>query len=133
MVRLKKEILSQTFRIYYKLYYSAYIHSRRKNPSNNQAGQMTTYIIRASHANEFELQNYTPLKETIDLKVVSSLSPLTPISLPTIRLRSPSDLPSFPFKKQLLNRLIGGDQWLLGLDELASIADQPIFHTAETY
>ena len=94
---------------------------------------MTTYIIRASHANEFELQNYTPLKETIDLKVVSSLSPLTPISLPTIRLRSPSDLPSFPFKKQLLNRLIGGDQWLLGLDELASIADQPIFHTAETY
>ena len=73
------------------------------------------YLIRASHANDFELQNYKGIK---DLQVVTSQHPLTKISLPQIKLWSPTDLPVFPFRRQILNRLIGGEQWLLGLEKL---------------
>jgi len=88
-------------------------------------------IIRASHANEFELQNYSPLSATLDIRVVTSHHPLTPTTLPTIPLWSPTDLPHFPLRHPLLNRLIGGEQWLLGLANLAT--PQATFHTAETY
>lgn len=99
---------------------------------------MTINIIRASHANEFELQNYYPLSLTHDIRVITSHRPLTPIKLPTIALWSPTDLPQFPFRRQLLNRLIGGEQWLLGLE--TSLTNKSngsshltIAHTAETY
>ena len=92
---------------------------------------MTIYIIRASHANEFELQNYAPLAKKLDIKIVTSRHPLTPISIPTIKLWSPTDLPYFPFRRQLLNRLIGGEQWLIGLEK--TIKKGSIVHTAETY
>jgi glycosyltransferase involved in cell wall biosynthesis len=96
---------------------------------------MTTCLIRASHANEFELQNYRDIK---DLQVVTSHHPLTQVSLPHIRLWSPTDLPNFPYRRQILNRLIGGEQWLLGLEKLVSKKSndsnhQTFFHTAETY
>ncbi|MBP9702413.1 glycosyltransferase family 4 protein [Candidatus Woesebacteria bacterium] len=92
---------------------------------------MTTYIIRASHANQYELQNYEPIAEEHAIKLITSRHPLTTTSLPTIQLWSPTDLPTFPFRKQILNRLIGGEQWLLGLENLVSQGD--ILHTAETY
>lgn len=92
---------------------------------------MTTYIVRASHANIYELQNYAPIANKMDIKVITSKHPLTETSLPTIPLWSPTDLPTFPLRRQLLNRLIGGEQWLLGLDKLVTKND--IVHTAETY
>lgn len=93
-------------------------------------------LLRASHANEFELQNYMGIK---DLQVITSQHPLTHISLPTKQLWSPTDLPTFPFHRQLLNRLIGGEQWLLGLKNLLYSSgryhdlNHDIIHTAETY
>ena len=92
---------------------------------------MTTYIIRGSHANEYELQNYTQLAKSRDIKVITTHHTLTPLSLSTVKLWSPADLPSFPFKRQILNRLFGGGQWLLGLKNI--INDDDILHTAETY
>lgn len=92
-------------------------------------------LIRASHANEFELQNYKSIK---NLEVITSHHPLTPISLPTKQLWSPTDLPAFPFRRQLLNRLIGGEQWLFSLKNLLRNGryhdlNHDIIHTAETY
>ena len=92
---------------------------------------MTTYIIRASHANQYELQNYEPIAEEHDIKLVTSRHPLTDTQIPTIQLWSPTDLPTFPYRKQILNRFIGGEQWLIGLENLVSKGD--ILHTAETY
>ena len=92
---------------------------------------MTTYIIRASHANQYELQNYEPIVAEHDIKLITSRHPLTNTQIPTVKLWSPTDLPTFPFRKQILNRLIGGEQWLLSLDSLVSQGD--ILHTAETY
>lgn len=92
---------------------------------------MTIYIIRASHANQYELQNYEPLIKNHDLKLITSNNPLTSTKIPTIKLWSPTDLPPFPYRRQILNRLVGGEQWLLGLENLVSKGD--ILHTAETY
>jgi starch synthase len=93
------------------------------------------HLLRASHANEFELQNYKGIK---DLQVVTSQHPLTGISLPSTKLWSPTDLPNFPLRRQLLNRLIGGEQWLIGLESLIiersnGSNHRTVLHTAETY
>jgi len=93
-------------------------------------------LIRASHANEFELQNYSPLAKKLNLRVITSHHPLTDHTLPTTKLWSPTDLPYFPLRRQLLNRLIGGEQWLLNLkQQLQKYNDSNhyIIHTAETY
>lgn len=95
-------------------------------------------LLRASHANEFELQNYRDIK---NIEVITSQHPLTPISLPSTKLWSPTNLPVFPYRRQLLNRLIGGEQWLLGLEKyIANCIDDSnhrykdiTLHTAETY
>lgn len=92
---------------------------------------MTTYLIRASHANQYELQNYEPIIKQCNLKLITSLHPLTNTRVPTINLWSPTDLPSFPLRRQVMNRLIGGEQWLLGLAKIVKPSD--ILHTAETY
>lgn len=93
------------------------------------------HLIRASHANEFELQNYKGVK---DLIVITSQHPLTPITLASVNMWSPTDLPSFPFRRQLLNRLIGGQQWLFGLEKYITnhsveSIERNVVHTAETY
>lgn len=98
---------------------------------DNRKILMTIYIVRGSHANEYELQNYAPLAKSLDIKVITSQEPLTSLSLPTVSLWSPTDLPHFPLRRQLLNRLLGGEQWLLGLKQLVTPSD--ILHTAETY
>ncbi|MFZ2199897.1 MAG: glycosyltransferase family 4 protein [Microgenomates group bacterium] len=92
------------------------------------------HLIRANHANMFELQNYIGL----DVNVITSLHPLTHITLHHTKLWSPTDLPLFPFRRQILNRLIGGEQWLLGLERIITThSDESIhrniLHTAETY
>lgn len=89
------------------------------------------YLLRACHTNEFELQNYAPIADKLHIQVISSQNPLTPISIPSTKLWSPTDLPDLLMRRQLLNRLIGGEQWLVGLDE--HVATGAIIHTAETY
>ncbi len=88
-------------------------------------------ILRGAYANQFELQNYAPIVKELDIHVVTSQHPLTDITLPTIPLWSPADLPNFPYKRQLLNRLISGEHWLFGLKNIITKGD--VVHTAETY
>lgn len=96
------------------------------------------HLLRASHANEFELQNYAPIAQKLGIEVVTSHHPLTPISLPHQQLWSPTDFPDFPFRRQLFNRLFGGEQWLLNLEQFLyswrhNELIHDIVHTAETY
>lgn len=94
---------------------------------------MTVLLLRANHANEYELQNYAPIAKSHEIQVVTSRHPLTPIhSVPVIKLLSLTDLPNFPLRRQILNRLFGGEQWLFGLEKLVKGKDT-IIHTAETY
>ncbi len=92
------------------------------------------HIIRANHANMYELQNYVGL----DVDVITSRRPLSPITLPHTELWSPTDLPHIPFRKQIMNRLFGGEQWLPGLNNYfqkykGGSIHRNVVHTAETY
>ena len=82
--------------------------------------------------NPFELQNYYPLKNKYDLRAISSLHPISEdIDIPLTKTWSPTDLPSFPFKYQILNRLFVDIHYLFGLEQLLRGFD--IAHVAETY
>lgn len=93
---------------------------------------MIVYIIRGAFLNPFELQNYSPLKEFFDIKAISSKFPISvKIDIPLIKLWSPTDLPNFPFKYPILNRIFTDAHHLTGLEKIISGAD--IVHVAETY
>lgn len=93
---------------------------------------MKIKIIRGAFLNPFELQNYYPLKEKFNIEVISSKRPLSDkINLPLKKLLSPTDLPDFPYKYPILNRIFGDAQQLYGLHKVISGAD--IVHVAETY
>ncbi len=93
---------------------------------------MKIAIVRGAFLNPFELQNYYPLAEHNDIKVFSSLHPINSnISLPLTKLPSPTDLPNFPFKYPILNRIFTDAHYLLGLENKISGSD--IAHVAETY
>lgn len=93
---------------------------------------MKIFIIRGAFLNPFELQNYSPLKEKFDITAVSSKFPISDIiDLPLIKLWSPTDLPNFPFKYPILNRLFTDAHKLFGLEKL--IWGAALVHVAETY
>jgi len=88
-------------------------------------------LVRGAQANIYELQNYLHLRSRFHLRVITSHHPLTPTLLPTTKLWSLTDLPLFPYRRQFFNRVLGGEQWLVGLARIAGESD--ILHTAETY
>ena len=89
-------------------------------------------IIRGGFLNPFELQNYYPLKNKYDLRAISSLHPISEnIEIPLTKTFSFTDLPNFPFKYQILNRLAIDIHYLFGLEQLLRGFD--IAHVAETY
>lgn len=93
---------------------------------------MKISIIRGAFLNPFELQNYYPLKNQFEIQAISSLHPTNPnIELPLIKLPSPTDLPNFPFKFPLLNRIFVDAHQLFGLQKMIRGSD--IAHVAETY
>lgn len=93
---------------------------------------MKVSIIRGAFLNPFELQNYYPLKDKHNLQAVSSQNPINEnIKLPLTKLWSPTDLPSFPYKYPVLNRVFGDAHYLLGLPRVIEGSD--IVHVAETY
>lgn len=93
---------------------------------------MKISIIRGAFLNPFELQNYSPLKDKFDIKAVSSKHPISSrIDLPLIKLWSPTDLPNFPKKYPILNRIFVDAQKLGNLEKV--IKGDDIVHVAETY
>jgi alpha-maltose-1-phosphate synthase len=93
---------------------------------------MKISIVRGAFLNPFELQNYSPLKDKFEITAISSKHPISSkIDLHLKKLWSPTDLPDFPFKYPILNRLFTDAQQLSGLENLINGSD--IVHVAETY
>ncbi|OGD83674.1 hypothetical protein A2572_01485 [Candidatus Collierbacteria bacterium RIFOXYD1_FULL_40_9] len=93
---------------------------------------MKVKIIRGAFLNPFEMQNYYPLRDKFNIEVISSRRPLSDkIDLPLKKLYSPADLPNFPYKYPILNRIFGDAQRLYRLNKAIDGAD--IVHVAETY
>ncbi len=93
---------------------------------------MKISIIRGAFLNPFELQNYNSLKKKHKIQAISSQNPINEnIKLPLVKLWSPTDLPNFPHKYPVLNRVFGDAHYLLGLSSVIEGSD--IVHVAETY
>lgn len=94
---------------------------------------MKIAIVRGSYFNKYEMQNYEPLAKKHKIVGFSGLKPIhDKFAFPLIKLLSPVDLPKFPYKMPILNRLTLGDaMYLFGLEEKLKGFD--IVHTRETY
>ena len=94
--------------------------------------RMKISIVRGAFLNPFELQNYLSLKEKFDITAISSKHPISStIELPLVKLWSPTDIPNFPFKFPILNRIFVDAQRLYGLEKVINHSD--VVHVAETY
>lgn len=93
---------------------------------------MKISIVRGAFLNPFELQNYSSLNGKFDITAISSRNPISSrIDLPLIKLWSPTDLPNFPKKYPILNRIFVDAQKLGNLEKVIKGSD--IVHVAETY
>lgn len=93
---------------------------------------MKIAFVRGQYLNNFELQSYYPLlKLGIKLYGFSSLKPKHQVKIPTKKLISPVDLPNFPYKLPILNRLFIDAMYLWGLENKLNNFD--LVHVRETY
>ncbi len=93
---------------------------------------MKIAIVRGKHLNKYEMQFYEPLTKKHQLVGFGSLKPFQDkFDFPVVKLPSPMDLPDFPYKMPILNRLFVDAQYLFGLEEKLKGFD--IAHCAETY
>ncbi|MGB9706820.1 MAG: glycosyltransferase family 4 protein [Microgenomates group bacterium] len=93
---------------------------------------MRIAIVRGKYLNKYEMQYYEPLAKKHQLVGFGSLKPFhDKFAFPVVKLPSPMDLPDFPFKMPILNRLCVDAQWLFGLERRLRGFD--IAHCAETY
>lgn len=93
---------------------------------------MKIAVVRGKHLNKYEMQFYEPLAKKHQLVGFGSLKPFQDkFNFPVVKLPSPMDLPGFPYKMPILNRLFVDAQYLFGLEEKLKGFD--IAHTAETY
>jgi glycosyltransferase involved in cell wall biosynthesis len=89
-------------------------------------------IVRGKFLNRYEMQSYEPLAEEFDITAFGSLFPFhSNFSFSTVKLFSPLDLPNFPYKMQILNRICKDAQYLFGVEN--GLQGFAIAHTAETY
>lgn len=89
-------------------------------------------IVRGKFLNQYDMQSFAPLVRRYDLAAVGSLTPIHSVfPFPVVHLPSPMDLPDFPYRMPILNRLLTDAQYLVGLEKHLRGFD--LVHTAETY
>lgn len=89
-------------------------------------------IVRGKFLNAYEMQFFEPLCDKFSITAFGSLHPYhDSFRFPVVKLPSPMDLPEFPLKMPLLNRLFVDAHYLLGLEKKLQGFD--LVHTAETY
>lgn len=89
-------------------------------------------IVRGKFLNKFEMQSFEPLHKKFDITAFGSLTPFQDkFAFPTKRLLSPMDLPEFPLKMPIVNRMFVDAHYLFGLEKKLKGFD--IAHSAETY
>lgn len=94
---------------------------------------MKVAVVRGSYFNKYEMQNYEPLAKKHRIVGFSGLKTIhKSFAFPLVKLPSPVDLPNFPCKMPILNRLFLGDAMLLfGLKKRLKGFD--VVHVRETY
>jgi len=93
---------------------------------------MKIAIVRGAFLNPWEGQNFEPLLKRHEVVVFGAKKILgRPGKIPVCHLWSPTDLPNFPKKMPVLNRMMVDAHYLLGLEKKLSGFD--IAHCAETY
>lgn len=94
---------------------------------------MKIAFVRGQYLNNFELQSYYPLLEDkkFELTGFSSLKPIHNTFIPIKKFASPVDLPDFPYKLPILNRVLIDSMYLLGMEK--ELKDYDIAHVRETY
>lgn len=89
-------------------------------------------IVRGKFLNRYEMQFFEPLVETYDITAFGSRSPYhDTFRFPVVKLPSPMDVPEFPRKMSILNRMFVDAHYLAGLEQKLRGFD--LVHTAETY
>jgi glycosyltransferase involved in cell wall biosynthesis len=89
-------------------------------------------IVRGKFLNRYEMQFYEPLVTQFDVTAFGSGKPYhDKFNFPVVKLSSPMDLPDFPFKMPILNRLFIDAHYLWGLEN--NLKGFELVHTAETY
>ncbi len=93
---------------------------------------MRVALVRGAFLNQYEMQSFAPLAKRYKLTAFGSLHPLhTRFPFPVVNLPSPMDVPKFPFRMSILNRLFIDAHYLVGLENRLRGFD--LVHTAETY
>lgn len=89
-------------------------------------------IVRGKFLNAYEMQIFEPLATKYDLTGFGSLTSYhDAFRFPVIKLPSPMDIPDFPRKMSVMNRVFTDAHYLYGLEEKLKGFD--IVHSAETY
>ncbi len=89
-------------------------------------------VVRGKFLNTYEMQFFEPLTAQFDITAFGSLHPYhDAFAFPVKKLPSPMDLPDFPYKMPVLNRIFTDAHYLLGLEK--NLQGFDIAHTAETY
>lgn len=89
-------------------------------------------LIRGKFLTKYDMEPFEALSKKFDFTAFGSkTSRFENFVFPTVKLWSPVDLPSFPYKMQILNRLFIDAHVLYGLEDRLNGYD--IAHSAETY
>ncbi|MDO8451661.1 MAG: glycosyltransferase [bacterium] len=92
----------------------------------------TVAVVRGKFLNRYEMQFFEPLTEKFAITAFGSKTSYhDAFAFPVVKLPSPVDLPEFPFKMPILNRLFIDGHYLWGLEKRLEGFD--LIHAAETY
>jgi len=93
---------------------------------------MKVAIVRGKFLNKYEMQFFEPLVKQFDMTAFGSLTSYhDQFAFPVVKLPSPMDVPDFPYKMSILNRMFVDAHYLVGLENKLKGFD--LVHTAETY
>src|SRR5437773_10078470 len=93
---------------------------------------MKVAIVRGKFLNKYEMQFFEPLARKFDITAFGSLTSYhDAFVFPTVKLLSPMDIPDFPYKMSILNRMFIDAHYLVGLE--GKLRGFDLVHTAETY
>ncbi len=89
-------------------------------------------LVRGAFLNRYDMQSFAPLSRRFDLTAIGSHKSIHhSFPFPVTALFSPTDMPNFPYKMPILNRIFVDAHYLFGLEK--RLAGVDIAHTAETY
>jgi len=89
-------------------------------------------LIRGKFLTKYDMEPFEMLSKKYNITAFGSKTPFSEdFKFPTVKLWSPVDIPNFPYKMQLLNRIFIDAHLLIGLEEKLSGFD--LAHTSETY